>query len=328
MQANKILYKLECFLKNKITRRGFLKICFGGLVQFISYNAFLKKAFAQKVSSSGRKKREIKTAYDIVVAEGNDPKANVLAAIESIGGIERFVSPGDTVVIKPNMAWDRTPEQAANTDPEVVAAVVELVYKAKAKRVNVFDITCNNEKLCYENSGIAKAAREKGAFVYFADNWNVVKASFDYRSPMEGWPVLRDAVECDTFINIPVLKHHRLAELTMSMKNLMGVCSGNRGLMHVDIGRKLVDLTDFISPDLTIIDATRVLVKNGPSGGDLKDVEHMKKIIVATDPVLADSFCATLMNKLPMDIPNIREAAKRGYGKTDLTSASIKKIKI
>ncbi|MBU1084196.1 MAG: DUF362 domain-containing protein [Candidatus Omnitrophota bacterium] len=328
MQASELLYKLDCFFKNKMTRRGFLKICLGGLALFVSQNAFLKKAFAKSVSSSGRKKKKVRTAYDIVVAEGKDPAANVRAAITAIGGIERFVSPGDTVVIKPNIGWDRTPEQAANTDPEVVAAVVELAYRAKAKRVNVFDITCNNEKLCYESSGIAKAAREKGAFVYFADNWNVVKASFPYKSPMEGWPVLRDAVECDTFINIPVLKHHMLAGLTMGMKNLMGVCSGTRGLIHVDLGRKLVDLTDFIDPDLTIIDATRVLVRHGPSGGNIEDVEHMNKVIVSAEPVLADVFCAALMGRSPSDIPNLREAAKMGYGRTDISTASIKKIEV
>ncbi|MBD3295936.1 MAG: DUF362 domain-containing protein, partial [Candidatus Omnitrophica bacterium] len=196
-------------------------------------------------------------------------------------------------------------------------------YKAGASRVNVFDISCNEERRCYAASGIAEAARESGAYVFFPDHWNVVKAKFPYSSPMENWPVLKDAVDCDVFINVPVVKHHGLTGLTLSMKNLMGVCSGTRGLIHVDIGNKLTDLTDYINPDLTVMDATRVLLRNGPSGGDLKDVKTMNRVIVATDPVLADSFASRLMGKDPMSIPYIRAAVEKGRGSTDITEADL-----
>jgi len=323
----KLLYALESFLKRQVSREGFLRICLGGLAVFIAQNQFLKLAFAKKEESGPRVKKGIKGEHDLVVSEGEDPFKNTVKAIESMGGMKRFVKKGDVVVVKPNMAWDRKPQQAGNTDPQVVAALVELCYEAGAKRVNVFDVPCNDEQRVQENSGIKAAAKEKGAHVYFADHWNVVKAKFPYKSPMENWPILRDAVKCDTFINVPVLKHHGLTGLTLSMKNLMGVCSGTRGLMHVNIGKKLVDLTDFISPELTVIDATRVLVRNGPSGGNLKDVATLNKIIVSTDPTAADTFAAGMMKKHPMDIPYIREAVGRGFGNADIGKADIYTVK-
>jgi uncharacterized protein (DUF362 family) len=320
------LYGFESYLKKKISRNSFLKICLGGVAYFIANNVLLKTAFAKSEKSNGREGSGVKGNYDLVLAEGADPYENTVKAVKAMGGMERFVKKGARVVVKPNMAWDRTPEEAANTNPFVVAALVDLSFKAGAKKVTVFDVPCNDERRVHETSGIAKAAREKGANVIFANHWNVLKAQFPYDSPMSNWPVIRDAVQCDTFINAPVLKHHRLTGLTLSMKNLMGVCSGTRGLMHIDIGRKLVDMTDFIKPDLTIIDATRVLTKHGPSGGDLKDVVRMDKLIAATDPTLADSFAATVMKIDPMKIPYIKVAVERGFGASDISAANILKI--
>ncbi|MDD5218868.1 MAG: DUF362 domain-containing protein [Candidatus Omnitrophica bacterium] len=324
----KLFYWLETFLTKQVSRGKFLKLCFGGLLFFLSQNQFLKLAFAKSVEMPGRVPKGIKGKYDLVVAEGNDPYQNTVKAIESMGGMGLFVRKDALVVIKPNMAWDRTPAQAANTDPNVVAALVDLAYKAGAKRVNIFDVPCNDQQRVYERSGIAEAAKAKGAYVYFADHWNVVKAKFPYKSSMSGWPILRDAVVCDTFINVPVLKHHSLAGMTLSMKNLMGICSGQRGLMHIGIGKKLVDITDYISPELTVIDATRVLTKNGPSGGSLKDVISLNKIIVATDSTLADTYACSLMNKDPMEVPNIKEAVGRGFGSADLTKANLFTIQV
>jgi uncharacterized protein (DUF362 family) len=248
--------------------------------------------------------------------------------IAALGGMEKFVKKGDVVVVKPNIGWDRGPEQGANTEPRVVSALIDMCYKAGAKRVNVFDVTCNDERRCYENSGIKKAATDSGAQVYFPNHWNIVKAVFPYNSPMKGWPILRDAVECDVFINVPVLKNHCLTALTLSIKNLMGVCSGNRGTMHVDIGRKLADLADFIRPELTVIDATRVLTRNGPSGGDPADVLAMNKVFASADAVLADSYAAGLMNIEPLSISYIKESTVKGLGMADIARANVAVFKL
>lgn len=325
---DKILYKLGSFLKTRISRNAFLKICLGGLAFFVSQNAFLKIAFARAAESGPRPKKGIKGDHDLVVVEGKDPYLSTVRAIEAMGGMGRFVKEGDIVVVKPNMAWDRSPDQAGNTNPDVVAALIEMSYKAGAKRVDVFDVPCNDEKRVHMSSGIPEAARAKKANVLYVNHWNVAKARFPYDSPMEGWPLLRDAVDCDVFINVPVLKHHSLTNLTLSMKNLMGVCSGNRGLIHIDIGRKLVDLTDFMSPDLTVIDATRVLARNGPSGGSLEDVVRMDTIIAATDPTLADVFAARLVKVDPMTVPYLRVAAERGFGNTDISKADVLRISV
>lgn len=322
----RLLYNLEVFLKKQISRQKFLKICLGWLLVFISQNQFLKLAFAKTVESTGRKGKGIKGKHDIVLSEGKDSYQNTIQAVKAMGGMELFVKKGDIVLVKPNMAWDRTPEYAANTDPGVVAAVVEMCYQAGAKRVNVFDVPCNDERRVYEHSGIQKAAEEKGAKVYFANHWDVVQAKFSYKSDMEGWPIIRDAVACDTFINVPVLKHHALGGLTLSMKNLMGVCSGTRGLMHIDLGTKLVDLTDFIKPDLIIIDATRALIRNGPRGGNLEDVLTLNQVIVATDSTLADTFASGLVKKDPMSVASIKAAMQRNFGSTDISNADIIKV--
>ena len=324
----RFLYFLECSLRRKIGRGTFLKVCLGGFLAFLAENRVLKAAFAEVVESGPRPKKRIATEYDLVLVHGQDPYKNTVAAIDALGGMERFVKKGAVVVVKPNIGWDRTPEQAANTNPAVVAALVELCYKAGASRVNVFDVTCNDARRCYENSGIQKAAKDKGAQVYFPDNWNVVKAKFPYETPMQGWTLLRDAVVCDTFINVPILKHHGLTGLTLSMKNLMGVCTGIRGLMHVDIGPKLVDLTDFINPELTVIDATRMLTNHGPSGGNLEDVVSLDKVFATIDPVLADTFACQMVKKDPMSVSYLKEAARRNFGLSDMTKARVKTVEL
>lgn len=323
MKKESIFEKLP---KKKITRKGFLKLCGIGMGSMVLNSALFKIAFGKDEVSTGRQVKRIKALHDLAVVKGEDPYVNTIKAVEALGGMEKFVKKNSTVLIKPNIGWDRSPEQAGNTNPYVVAALVEMCFKAGAKRVNVFDRTCNDAKRCYENSGIEKAAKEKGANVYFPDDWNIVKASFNYKSPMEGWPVYRDALECDTFINVPVLKHHGLTGLTLSMKNLMGICSGQRGLMHFDIGAKLAHLTDFIKPDLNVIDAYRVLLRNGPTGGDLADVMAMKTIIAGADPVLCDSYAAKLMEKDPLSISYISQGVKLNLGSADIDRADIMKI--
>ena len=313
----------EKFTLKKMTRKGFLKLCGIGIGSMVLNNTLFKIALGKDEVSAGRQVKRIKALHDLAVVKGEDPYIITVKAVEALGGMEKFVKKNSTVLIKPNIGWDRSPEQAGNTNPYVVAALVEMCFKAGAKRVNVFDRTCNDAKRCYENSGIEKAAKEKGANVYFPDDWNIVKASFNYKSPMEGWPVYRDALECDTFINVPVLKNHGLTGLTLSMKNLMGICSGQRGLMHFDIGTKLAHLTDFIKPDLNVIDAYRVLLRNGPTGGDLADVMAMKTIIAGADPVLCDSYAAKLMEKDPLSISYISQAVKLNLGNADIAKADI-----
>jgi len=145
---------------------------------------------------------------------------------------------------------------------------------------------------------------------------------------MGDWPVFRDAVECDCFINVPVAKNHGLTTLTLSMKNLMGVCGGRRGSIHWDIDKKLTEITGFINPNLTVIDAYRILLRNGPTGGNLEDVAKKNTVIASADPVLADAYAATLFGLRPADIGSIAEGAKRGLGRMDIHNTNIQLAEI
>ncbi len=162
---------------------------------------------------------------DLVVAHGASPEKIVQAAIDGLGGIKKFVSRGDIVVIKPNIGWDRTPEQAGNTNPEVVAAVVKLCFEAGAKKVRVFDRPVNDPRRCFVQSGIAPAAAALGANVDYADE-RKFRDMVIGGTVLKSWPLYTEIFEADKVINIPIAKHHGLAKLTMSMKNWMGVMGG------------------------------------------------------------------------------------------------------
>lgn len=274
--------------------------------------------------SAGRPARSARGLHDLAVVRGEDPAANVRKALEAMGGLGRFVKRGATVVVKPNMAWDRTPEQAGNTNPLVMAEVVRLCLAAGARRVNVFDRPCNEVRRCYARSGIKAAVEAAGGTVYEVDEWNAVAAAFPFESPMKDWPLFKDALACDALINVPVMKHHDYTGVTLSMKNFMGVCLGDRGKIHDGIGRRLADLAHFLQPDLTIIDAYRVLTAHGPSGGDLADVALRKTVIVGTDPVLADAYGAEFFGLKPRAVPYIAAAIERRYGSADLKAADIR----
>lgn len=322
-----LLSYLEAILHKKISRKRFIKLILSLVTLLPLQGTFLNFLSAQTSpqvqSFNGRVKKGRKGRYDLVMAKGENPYQITLKAIEAIGGMSQFVEKGSVVVLKPNIGFDRIPQQAADTNPEIVSALVELCFKAGAKKVKVFDVSANDPRRCYATSGIQKAALEKGATVFFPDHWNIIKARFAYESPLKAWPIIRDAIECDTFINVPILKHHNLTGLTLSMKNLMGVCVGARDLIHQDIGHKLVDLTDFISPDLTVIDSFRVLVRNGPTGGDLRDVVERKTILVSTDSTLADYYACTFMDVNPMSVPYVRYALENNFGITDIKKARI-----
>jgi uncharacterized protein (DUF362 family) len=264
---------------------------------------------------------------DLAVAHGASPSKITRAAIDAMGGIKKFISRGDIVVIKPNMAWDRTPEQAANTNPEVVAEVVKMCYEAGAKKVKVFDRTVNDPRRCYVQSGIADAVRVLGAEVSYVDERKFKDMDIKGEA-MKSWPLYTDIFEADKVINIPVAKHHSLAKLTMSMKNWMGVMGGSRRQIHQKLDESLVDLSMFIKPTLTILDAVRILTANGPQGGNLDDVKKLDTVIVGIDQVAVDSFGATLFGMKGSDLGYVKIADKRGIGTMDISKLKIRKINV
>ncbi len=259
----------------------------------------------------------------VSVSSGKDPFANVRRAVDALGGIRSFVSRGDIVVLKPNIGWDRTPEQAANTDPEVVVAVAELCLSAGAKEVRIFDRTCNEPRRCYRNSGIQDAVEAFGkkhhagdqVRVYHVEDRKFVRTAIPGALVLSDWDLYRDVLEADRIVNVPVAKHHTLATVTLGLKNLMGVMGGNRGQVHFRLPECLVDLNRRIPTHLTVIDATRILLRNGPSGGNLEDVKAVGKIFASADVVAADVAAAESLFGLKADnVAHLRKALESGLG--------------
>ncbi|MBI5187611.1 MAG: DUF362 domain-containing protein [Nitrospirae bacterium] len=263
---------------------------------------------------------------DIAVADGASPSTITTSAINALGGIKRFISRGDIVVIKPNIAFDRLPEHAANTNPEVVATVVRLCLEAGAKKIKVFDRTVNDPRRCYIQSGIQEAAKRAGAEVSHIDDRRFIDIEIK-GTALKRWPIYKDIFEADKLINIPIAKHHSLARLTMAMKNWMGVIGGSRRLLHQSINESLADLALVIRPTLTILDAVRILTANGPSGGDLKDVKRFDTVIAGVDQVAVDAYGATLFGMKGRNLKYLAIAAKRGLGRIDIENLNVEHIR-
>jgi uncharacterized protein (DUF362 family) len=264
---------------------------------------------------------------DLAVASGTPPARITRAAIDALGGMKRFVSRGDVVVVKPNIGWDRTPEYAANTNPEVVAAVVRLCLEAGAKRVKVFDHPVSDPRRTYKQSGIGDAATAAGAAVVFMDDRKFREMQINGHS-LKSWPLYTEVFEADKVINIPIAKTHGLSKLTLGMKNWMGVMGGWRGRIHQRVDESIVDLAMFIKPVLTILDAVRILTANGPQGGSLADVRHLNMVVAGTDAVAVDAFGATLFGMKPAELGCVRIGHQLGLGRMDLQKMNIKRISV
>jgi uncharacterized protein (DUF362 family) len=267
--------------------------------------------------------------YDLVAVKGGEPGTMFDQAIQSLGGIEKYVKKGQRVVVKPNLGWDATPERAANTNPELMARIVEHCFAAGARDVYVFDNTINEWTRCYEHSGIEKAVKDAGAKVLSGKS----KGSY-HQIDVERGRKLKNVLvhelilESDVFINVPVLKSHGGTVLSISMKNMMGVVWDRRWWHANDLHQCIADLTTVVKPDLNVVDAYRVLKRNGPRGVSPADVVTMKSLIMTEDIVAADAAAAKLFGKDPVQIGHIREADELGTGSMDLSRLNIKRIMI
>ena len=260
------------------------------------------------------------------VAEGTDYVALVSSVLAPLGGMAAFVKPGSRVVVKPNIGWDRKPEQAANTHPDVVKALVQLALAAGASQVLVFDRPCNEARRCYANSGIQAAVEslnDKRALCTFLDDRKFVPVKIDKGKSLDEFPFYKDALEADCYINVPIAKSHGEAGLTLGLKNAMGVIGGNRGIIHMDLSKRIADLNLVIRPRLTVIDATRILFRHGPTGGNLKDVKVLNTLVASIDPVAADAYATTLFDWQPKDLDATRYAYEMGLGEMDLSKVKV-----
>ena len=253
------------------------------------------------------------------------PEELVKRAVEALGGMKKFVSRGDVVVVKPNIGWDRMPIHAANTNPDVVAAVIRLAFDAGAKKVVVADGSCNDPNRCFQRSGIWRAAYDAGAEVVLPQEhrFRTMRLKGDV---LDEWPIFTTLVDAEKVINVPVAKHHNLAKYTAAMKNWYGVLGGRRNRLHQNIDTSIADLATFMRPTLVVVDAWRVLMRNGPQGGNIDDARDMHTVIATVDQVAADSFGCTLIGQKRENMPYLAMGESRGLGTTRWENLRVKEV--
>ncbi|HEA69076.1 MAG TPA: DUF362 domain-containing protein [Desulfobacterales bacterium] len=251
----------------------------------------------------------------------------VKKVFEAAGGTRRFVSNGDVVVIKPNISWAKPPHLAATTNPEVLQGVVELCQEAGAKKVRIADNTIDNAEFCFSVSGAAAVSKKTGADLIYPSS-SLFREMKLQGHRLDVWPVFLPLVEADKVINLPVAKDHILSSLTLGMKNWFGAIGGRRGSLHRDIHPNIVDLAQFFKPSITLIDAIRIMTRNGPSGGSTSDIVKKNTLILSDDPVAADAKASLLFGKRPQDIGYIRLAKKWGLGTHDFSKLLQKTISV
>jgi len=246
---------------------------------------------------------------------------------DAAGGIGAFISKGDVVAIKPNLSWARSPDLAATTHPEVLEAVVTLCQEAGAKTVRIVDNTIHDARRCFAISGAGQVAKKTGADLVFPRS-SLMREMNLKGNRLEVWPVFVPLIEADKLINLPIAKHHSLSTLTLGMKNWIGGVDGSRWSLHQDIHQSVVDLAQFFKPTLTLIDAVRIMTRNGPSGGSTADVARKDTLILSNDPVAADALAATLFDRKPESIGFVRLGQKWGLGTYDLEKLTRKRVTV
>ncbi len=268
-------------------------------------------------------------AYDLVAVKGGEPVQMFDKAIESLGGMKSFVKQGQTVIVKPNIGWDVPPERAGNTNPLLVKRIIEHCYAAGAKTVYVFDNTCDNWIKCYQNSGIQAAVKDAGGKIVPANSeFTYHPVEIKNGLKLKNTKVHELILSSDVFINVPILKNHSGSQITAGMKNHMGIV-WDRGYWHrTDLHQCIADFAGWRKPDLNVVDAYRVLMKRGPRGVSVDDVNLMKSLILSKDIVAADAAAAKLYGIEPESIPHIKLAADAGVGTIDLNKLNINRIKI
>lgn len=273
-------------------------------------------------------------AYDMVAVMGGEPEVMFRSAIKAMGGMSKFVKKGYKVAIKPNIGWDKTPEMAGNTNPKLVKEVIKQCFDAGAKEVVVFDHTCDDWRKCYKNSGIEDAAKEAGAKVLPAHEESYYRTiSLPNAQNLKTAKVHEAILDSDVWINIPILKNHGGAKMTISMKNLMGIV-WDRGYFHANnLQQCIADISTLSKrPVLNVVDAYRVMKSNGPRGKSASDVVLAKGLFVSQDMVAVDTAAVKFFSQITdmrlEDVAHIANASKLKVGNMNLDKMKIKRIKL
>jgi uncharacterized protein (DUF362 family) len=323
--------------KEKATdRRGFIKkmaaaggvIAGAGILGGIFYSNKPVRGEKERIFTFKTHRIPESAQYpSFVAATGKNVEKALSAALDKLGGVSRFIKTGEKVLIKPNVGWDRQPEQAANTNPDLVEAMVRLCLSAGATEVWVTDVSINDPYRSFARSGIEAGVKKAGGKVKFSTESDFNQTDFK-GEVLKKWPVSRFYHEVDRIINMPVIKHHSLSKASISMKNWYGILGGRRNRLHQDIHTSIVDLACAVMPTLTVVDATRVLFQNGPTGGNLADVSTHDTVIAGTDEVALDSYSLKYLNLAVKDVPYLEMAVKRGLGVAEWKALNYLEIEV
>ena len=307
-------------------RRDFLKtVAIAGAAMTIQRSEAME-VLTQAVNNTGKP--------DLVAVMGGEPEVMFQRAITELGGMKQFVKPGQKVVVKPNIGWDKVPELAGNTNPKLVAEIVKQCFAAGAKEVTVFDHTCDDWQKCYKNSGIEAAAKAAGAKVMPAHLESYYKpVNLPNGQKMKKAKIHEAILNCDVWINVPILKNHGGAKLSCAMKNMMGIVWDRRFFHQNDLQQCIADICTWKKkPVLNIVDAYRMMHQNGPQGKSAADVATLKSMIVSPNIVAVDTAALALFNQVKkLDMAAVGHLSKGEalkLGSTDLKKINIKRIKI
>ncbi len=307
----------------KISRRQFIKGAATAMAMpaLLSNEIFFYGSLAHAAEES-----------DLVIAKNGSPSQLLQAAMAPLGGMGRFVKKGQRVVIKANIAWARTPDQACTNNPELLSALIKMCYEAGAKRVAVWDHTCDNYQFTFSRSGLKETAQKAGADIFSGHGHNVYKqVEVPKGKKLKTAEVLRDVIEGDVFINFPLPKHHFATELSLGLKNLIGIVWDMEQLHKIDLHQCIADINTVRKPDLVVVDAIRILTTNGPKGPG--KTEDIGEVITSTDIVAVDAYCATFFKHpktgkpfKPEEIKFVKNAYDLGLGQIDLSKVRVKKV--
>lgn len=310
-------------------RRDFFKT--GAL---ISASAAVSLKFDKLQAALSSNTIAVETAPDLVAVMGGEPEAMLEKALETLGGISNFIKKGQKIVIKPNIGWDRTPELAGNTNPQLVSALVKKCLEAGASKVTVFDHTCDDWKKCYASSGIEASVKAAGGIIIPANDEKYYKdVTLPQGKSLKSAKIHEALLEADAWINVPVLKNHGGAKLSCAMKNLMGIVWDRRFFHSNDLQQCIADICTWNKkPVLNIVDSYRMMFQNGPQGKSAADVATVKTLIASTDIVATDTAALQFFNQVKeLDLEAVKHielGQSHKLGTTDLKSINIKRIKI
>jgi len=301
-------------------RRNFIKKSIGA---GIAIGVGLNTGIAGNLSEINR------NAYDLVAIKGGEAEDMFKKGIASLGGMKSFVKPNQTVVVKPNIGWDTSPEKGADTNPNLIYEIIKHCYDAGAKKVYVFDNTCNNWQKCYKNSGIEDAVKNAGGVIVTGKDEGMYQEVELKNAKILSKTKLHELIlSSDVFINVPVLKNHSSTTVSCAMKNLMGTIWDRKFFHKNGLSQCIADCPTYRKPDLNIVDAYRVMKTNGPRGISPNDCITMKAQLISTDIVAVDTAAVKLFGINPEDITYLSKGQSNGLGTMDLKSLNIYRISI